>query len=551
MRLAKTRWARVNIIGWVKTMSLSSRRVILVLCGALFLPALAVLVLQAFYAYESEANSARDRAIGAAEDLILLADARAQSDLDALKILSRSRFFTDGNLADAARRSRETVEIVSGWKAVVLSNRASGDTLFAVAAPGKEENGLRIVIDPNIETGSAGGVFRQGAYCPCVQVSVTIPGRDDLVLTAFVDPLVYQRMLIAKLPEGAVAGIVDRDGEFLARSLDFAERVGTQATSFVLDAVARGGRGVYEGRTYEGLVNYTAYETSDLTGWSGHIAIDNALLDRPMQMASYVVAGGAILSIAIAGSLLLYSLRDLALRRKEEARLLDLQRAEAVSQFTSGVVHDFRNVIATVVSGLKIIKRKSTDEDALSLISMMEASIARGIRLANQMLSYSRRGGAEVEAVDLAAVLDDMDYMIAQAAGRYVEVEIEKPDRGPFAMVNRDQLELAILNLVINAKEAMEGRGRLTINIIERSDAVELSVSDTGPGVPEDKRKDIFDAFHTTKPTGTGLGLAQVAGTASEAGGRVRVTGAEGGGACFVITLPIARDVTALNAKSA
>ena len=515
------------------------QRVYVVVATALLLPAVVFVALWMYDAYVAEVDATRTAAIDAADDLLMLADARAKSDMDVLRVLSRSRALSSLDVEAARERALEVLDLVEGWNAVVLSDRVTGKTLFQASRRGSF---LAHNFGPSppgdIAAGVFGEVVREGTYCPCVQIAVGLPGRDDYVLTAFIDPIVYQRLMRDGLPDDVVAGIVDRQGKFLARSIDYLDRVGTPGTTYVVDAVKQGGRGIYEGRTYEGLVNYTAYTTSDLTGWSSHVAFDNRLLDAPMQRATTVLIGGALAAIAAAVILLLIAFRDLEIRRREAQRLLELQRAEAVSQFTATVIHDFRNIIATVVSGLRLIKRTTQDDEIKGFVAMIETSVDRGSRLANQLLSFSKGDCAETEAIVVQELVRGMEYMIGQAVGPDVAVVLDIPAGDLAVVANRDQLELALLNLALNARDAMQGHGQLRIEAREGAETVEIRVSDTGPGVPEHLRQSIFLAFETDKPKGTGLGLAQVAGMARQAGGQVSVRDAAGGGACFVVVLP-------------
>ncbi len=513
---------------------------------ALLFPAVAIILVQAYYSLSVEAEETRGKALAAADTLILLADARATSDLSALRLLSRSRYLRDGEVAAGARRAQEAVEMLPGWRAVVLADRAAGEILFEATAESVTFGGqVDTDLLPTSPVPQIGDVEREGRHCPCVHLHVGIPRNDSLRLTAIVDPLIYQQILMQQLPEGSVAAIVDREGKFLARSIDYPDRVGTPATSYVREAVAQGGRGIYEGTTYENLTNYTAYATSEVTGWSSHVAIDNSLLDRPIRRANAVISFGVFVAIAAALSLFFLAAREILSRKQRESKVLELQRAEAVAQFTSTIVHDFRNVVTALGSGLSMIKRKTTDDAVLEHVALIEGSISRGTRLANQLLSLAHSGDSDIGAVELNATLDDMAYLLEQAAGREVELSIARHTCPLHVTANRDQLELALLNLVINARDATQGKGRITISATDCGGHVEIRVSDDGPGVPEKMRQTLFTPFTTSKPTGTGLGLAQVAGMARNAGGEVRFEDRGGAGATFVISLPKADDVSA------
>jgi len=510
-----------------------------ILGAGLLLPALTLLTIQTYQAYDSQAKAVRAEALRAADDLLLLADGRAQADLDALRLLSRSKRISEDNVAAAVEGAQEAISLLAGWKAVILSDRDTGQVVFDASATDVSLSGMTDFPAPaESRFGLLAGVERDGRHCPCVYLHISVPGKDDQILTAVVDPMVYQSILRSKLPAGAVGAIVDREGEFLARSIDYAVRVGTPGTTFVREAVAKGGSGIYEGTTYEGLTNYTAYATSDLTGWSSHVAIDSALLDAPAQRANATLLAASVFAIVVSAVLFFISARDAAVRRRQHQTMLELQRAEAVSHFTATIVHDFRNVIAALQSGLNLIRRESGNDSIKNHVDMIEASIAKGTRLANQILSFSNSAETDVEVLNLGNLMDNVRYLITQAAGEGISLKIEAFPECVFVSANKDQLELALLNLVVNARDAMHDRGTIRIACDIASDSVRIRVMDSGPGIDPAAAQNLFKPFYTTKSQGTGLGLAQVHGMAQNAGGRVEVTDGDLGGACFVIELP-------------
>lgn len=349
---------------------------------------------------------------------------------------------------------------------------------------------------------------------------------------------------MARLPEGAVAAIVDGDGNFVARSIAFNERVGTPGTEYLLNAVKAGGRGIYEGVTFEGLVNYTAYATSDLSEWSAHVAISDALISNPQSRATSSLFLGALIAIVVGIALFSYVIKDMAMRRRNDQHLLELQKSEAISQFTTTIVHDFRNILSAIQAGVRLILRQTAESKTKEYAEMIVETVERGAKLSNRLLSFAREGSVNVEAVDVGQIFSNIEYLLQQAAGRGVTIQLSDPTQSAKAYANHDQLELALLNLVINARDAMNGEGKIEITTAVVDDHFEIYVSDDGPGVPIAIRNELFRPFFTTKADGkgTGLGLAQVAGMADQAGGSVRIEDAAGGGAIFVLRLRRATD---------
>ena len=202
-------------------------RTLLLTGAAMLLPAV---VMVGFLFRE---NSMRDmlavqtQAETAAKLFVALADTRAQSDLATLGVLATSRFFLDGNFEGAAVRAIGAMQIVEGWETVVLRDAARSVTLFSVSSEGPVPTGNPVELPDLLEGGNVGGIIGDGASCLCIVLQMRVPRKPDLVLTALLDPRIYQDLLMAQLPEGSVAAIVDRNGNFVARSIDYDDRVGT------------------------------------------------------------------------------------------------------------------------------------------------------------------------------------------------------------------------------------------------------------------------------------------------------------------------------------
>jgi signal transduction histidine kinase len=511
------------------------QRAALLAAVLLALTVLAFLALQAGRSSTAQMAAVEAEAMGAGSQIVALADARVAADLEAMHVLAALiTGADDAFIRDALDR---TVAALASWRAVGIFDRATGEVRHS--AP--RSSGLLVdPAGPLPASGMAEGVRKDGFRCPCVRIILPIADNSDLAIFVHVNPDVYQRSLMDVLPEGTVGALVDREGEFLARSLDYENRVGTPGTSYVRDAVAVGGQGFYLGKTYEGLANYTAYSTSALTGWSGHVAVNRVSIDQPRAMSAAATFGGAAVALLLAGGLLAYLVGDIARRAENERRMMELQKAEAIGEFTSSVVHDFRNLLAIMQSAVHLIRQTTRDETVLSIAAQAEKAAERGAKLVNQLLSFARRDGADVETVDLRRLVDGIEELLRTTLGNGVDLGVSIDDNARSVRANPDQLELALINLASNARHAMSGRGSLQIDAVHAGAFVEVRISDTGPGVPEEVRQRVFEPFFTTRPVGagTGLGLAQVAGAANHAGGSVEVTDAPSGGAAFLLRLP-------------
>jgi len=350
------------------------------------------------------------------------------------------------------------------------------------------------------------------------------------VLTVVLDPQFFQSFLVAHAPGALVSAIVDRDGNFIAHSLDFAERVGTQSSTFVRAAIASGVReGLYEGRTLEGEENYSAYSVSAMTGWSTHVAINYSLIARPQLLSLATAFGGGLLALALSGVLIFLSIRELSRVRSAENQMAHTQKLEALGQLTGGVAHDFNNLLAAMIGGMHMLKRRSLDERSVWIVDQVLEAATRGAALTKQLLSFSRQERLEVVTLDLTSLLWGMDALIRQSVGNSVVVKYEVTKEPLWVLGDVTQIEMALLNLAVNARDAMPNGGILQIKLPATdtpSGYVAIEVSDNGSGIPKDVLARVTEPFFTTKPQGkgTGLGLAQVYGAMTQAGGELEIT---------------------------
>ncbi len=250
--------------------------------------------------------------------------------------------------------------------------------------------------------------------------------------------------------------------------------------------------------------------------------------------------------------------------RASEAALAQAQKMEAVGRLTGGIAHDFNNLLTAVVGSLELLQRRlEPDERSQRLIRAALQAAMRGAKLTAQLLAFSRTQKLDLRAVDIHAALAGMDELLARTTGPMVELRVQPAPEPRSAIADPNQLELAILNLAINARDAMPSGGRLTITsgsltITEAGARAQadspapgryavISVTDTGTGMTPEIRARALEPFFTTKAVGrgTGLGLAQVYGIARQSGGDVRIASTPGQGTTVSILLPAASGKTA------
>jgi DNA-binding response OmpR family regulator/two-component sensor histidine kinase len=236
---------------------------------------------------------------------------------------------------------------------------------------------------------------------------------------------------------------------------------------------------------------------------------------------------------------------EIAQRERAEAALVQSQKMEAIGQLTGGLAHDFNNLLTAVVGNLDLIRVRATDPRIARQAEHAFKAAERGSKLTAQLLAFSRTQKLATTVIDLNQLIRGMYDLLNQTLGAEITVETHLLSGLPAALADGNQLELAILNLSINARDAMPDGGTLTISTLEdpaNKERVIVSVADTGTGMPPDVVARAFDPFFTTKPPGkgTGLGLSQVYGIVQQIGGDVTIDTAVGKGTSINIALPVA-----------
>ncbi|WP_279357808.1 response regulator [Methylobacterium indicum] len=245
---------------------------------------------------------------------------------------------------------------------------------------------------------------------------------------------------------------------------------------------------------------------------------------------------------------------QIAERERIEDALRQAQRLEAVGQLTSGVAHDFNNLLTVIAGNIEFLERAVFDDRSRRRLEMMRGAAERGARLTAQLLAFSRRQKLEPVPVQLNRTVASMRDLLQSSMGGSSRIEMTlQPDLWP-ALVDATQIELIILNLAINARDAMAVGGCLTIETANvrlaapparaeepmPGEYAMVAVSDTGTGIPAEVLARVFEPFFTTKEVGkgSGLGLAQVYGFAKQSGGGVRIDTRVGEGTSVRVYLP-------------
>ncbi|WP_139139282.1 hybrid sensor histidine kinase/response regulator, partial [Sphingobium phenoxybenzoativorans] len=243
-------------------------------------------------------------------------------------------------------------------------------------------------------------------------------------------------------------------------------------------------------------------------------------------------------------------------RRKAEAKLAQAQKMESIGKLTGGVAHDFNNLLQVISGNLQLLALDVAGNDrAETRIANAVAGVSRGSKLAAQLLAFGRRQALEPKVVNISRLVRDMDDMLRRAIGESVEVETIVGGGLWNTYVDTAQIENALLNLAINARDAMEGQGKLTIELgnahldadyadghdeVTAGQYVMLAVSDTGCGMEAALIEKVFEPFFSTKGEGkgSGLGLSMVYGFVKQSGGHVKIYSEVGEGTTIKLYLP-------------
>jgi signal transduction histidine kinase len=236
--------------------------------------------------------------------------------------------------------------------------------------------------------------------------------------------------------------------------------------------------------------------------------------------------------------------QEIEQREKAEEELIQSRKLEAIGQLTGGVAHDFNNLLTVILSGLRLMERNSDPARRATTMEAMRQAVERGVGLTRQLLAFARRQSLKLEAIDVGLCLHGMRSLLVRSLRADILVDITTPaDLWP-VKTDRTQFELAIINLAVNARDAMPKGGVLTVfaqnKVIEGGEFVEIGIRDTGVGMPPEIVKRVFEPYFTTKQAGqgTGLGLSQVYGITTQSEGSAHIESVPNVGTTVRLLLP-------------
>ncbi|MET3713338.1 signal transduction histidine kinase [Sphingomonas trueperi] len=453
--------------------------------------------------------------------------------VDAVKMISRSPALDGGidrpRFTELARR---LLADHPDWATLSVADSA-GNRLLDLPEPigGK----LGKVIDPvslaravRTRQPQVGHVIRgPGLTAFAVRAPVLNRGAAPYVVSAIVPITAMQHLLFAEeIPPGWRLRIFDKRGAVIAQS-------GSAAPEAMRSAV-------------------TAVPES---GWQVEVAVPRGSFAALTRQAQIVLIGGSIVALALFAALTFALMIELRRFRQRQAATLQAQRLEALGRLTGGVAHDLNNLLTPILGGLDLLRtRIGEDAKALRYIDSATSSAERARTLVARLLAYAKRQALTPEAIDVGALLADLHELLQRSAGPTIACTLRSAPDLPAVRADRNQLELAVLNLVINARDAIQTDGRVSGTIVvetrlprrdearglTRGDYLALAVHDDGCGMDAATLRRAMEPFFTTKAgdRGTGLGLSMVHGFAEQSAGRLLLESAPGQGTSATLILP-------------
>ncbi len=497
-----------------------------------------------YFAFEAlnRQRTVERNAMADAQLLIARADRFLGQALATTQALATAGAITNGDATDAPARATTFARQNPEWVEVALDDNGSRTRLFDL--------GRAAHAGPFLAPGQLKLSLRRDDDCRCILVSrglIAVDGRERTLHVALSNSSFFALMPSA-YGDYEVSALVDDRGHFVARSIEDSKRFDTPSSATLRRSLRNSAKtGFYRNTTLEGTGSYTAFARSEVSAWSAHVAMTAQRIDNP-AIAFWVSIGVAtLLSLALAALLYLVARRQIVSTQTITRRIQEAQKLEALGQLTGGMAHEFNNLLTPIVGALDRLKRSDNlDAREKRFANGAFDSAERAAALTSQLLTFSRRQKLAIATVDVAAVLIDVCELAGQSLeGRHTLDCTTEPGTPPVA-TDKIQLELAILNLVLNARDAMSAGGVVTVRAAPILDggrrSVAISVADTGSGMDAQTARRALEPFFTTKPqgAGTGLGLAQVNEVVKQSGGRLAIDSEPGHGTTVSLFIPAA-----------
>jgi signal transduction histidine kinase/ActR/RegA family two-component response regulator len=510
-------------------------------------------------------------------------------------------------------QAHRTLQEVGGWLELRSEAALLLDTRYSIEETprsiGTLSHSTRLEKAPKIQPLQAPASAAQGFYSTLIQ-PVKRSGKTVLNLSLTMLPIEFQRIIDHhQLPPDWVAAVLDTQGVVVARFPGGTAYTGRLATGDLRARMATSSEGLLQSITLDGLP-VTSYFSTSTQGWTYVIGMPRAQFNGVLPNAVLQVAlgGAALLALALVGAVWVSrsisrpvtSLMQAAARMQAgqavqthptgivecdevqnalaqasramrhaqaelerqvaqavkqtqaaEQRVSHSQRVEALGRLTGGVAHDFNNLLGVISNSAHLMQRHTQTPELLVPVAATLRAVEVGSRLTQHLLRFAGRQPVRPRSIDLAVYLPEVLELIRMVLGKRIEISVSVEPRTRPVTVDANELELALINLALNARDAITGNGHVWVHAVnaQAEDALGLrlgeyvlvTVADDGLGLDEKLTERVFEPFFSTKAVGqgTGLGLSQVHGFCTQAGGAARLASTRGVGTTVSMVLPV------------
>lgn len=409
----------------------------------------------------------------------------------------------------------------------------------------RENSSLGLHVGPPLLSRSVGVWF--------VSLSRRIERADGSfggIVVAAMEPLYFEEFYRQLWVGNGTIAMFLRDGTLLARSPRGTQLIGVSFASAepFSSLLPESAGDVYWDRSPIDHINRVAgYRALQNVPLVMQVAMDEAQVMQPWRSYAVVATSGAAILLAMLLAMEWLSRRYRYREERARARLAEAERLESIGRFAGGVAHDLGNLLRIVRSAVLLLRPQTANlPEATEVLDRLDESLTTGREMVLQLLAHSRNQPLELRIGDMNKLVTDAMPMLRQAAGPKVEVLASVSHEQALCLINCVQLRAVLLNLILNARDAMPHGGKVSIEVrSEQEDGrirwVEVSVCDEGDGMPEAVLKQAFDPFFTTKGpgVGSGLGLSQVRAFVERCNGQVAITSKENEGTAICLRFPL------------
>lgn len=546
---------------------MNKTRPALLLITASLIPVIILAALMGRFFIKEQQASLDDDIRGRAATLAATLQRELKSQVQLLSIVADSPRLDPpiprAAFAETARRLRDRVP---EWEQIRISNE-KGEVVLSFP-PLDPSADTRVVDmeshDALVRTGAAVvgniAIGPKGQAAFALRAPIQRNDRLRAVLSVVIRPTIVTKLLYANgLPGSWSAWIVDGQDRLVA-STGAPALAGNPATEFA----SFSGQDFGAATLHDGMELRVAEVALADTPWRVRVGLPVADYERLARNATMLLAAASCFTLLLSGSAVFLFYREVRARSREWESVANWQRMDALGKLTGQAAHDFNNLLMVFQSGVEGIKRRRNDEQRVTqLLAHMSDGVARGKAITQRLLSFSRRSNQGASQVELDGRLAELSPLLRQAVNDTILMEIRVPEDTWPVHVDPAGLEIALINVLTNAREAMTGGGKVTIsarNVLDgatedaglKGPFVALTISDTGTGVAPENLARVFEPFFSTKKNGgPGLGLTQVHSFASGSGGAVKVASLSGHGTAFTLLLPRSNEPRAVRADSA